>query len=498
MDLYIVLKERSVFVKSEEVWNAAFHQLELQLDRASFNTWLRNATFLGEKDGIYHVGVQNSHVRDMLQYRLYRNIRRVVSDIAGYEVSLEFSVHRPSSKPSAFTGMFAKQSDDKDDSNGEQSVDDRPLFRLLAQKQQTPPPESLTPSTLHTLVPSPQMAPLPESDLNPVLTFDRFITSGSNRMVFEAAQAVAEYPATVYNPFLVYGGVGLGKTHILQAIAHACADRSLNVLYIPSEVFTNDLIKAIRERTTAMFRQKYRSADILLVDDIQFIRGKDSTQEEFFHTFNALVNFNKQIVLASDRHPNELTTLQDRLRSRFQGGLVADIQPPELETRMAILRMWADERGVTLPGDVIEMVSEQAGESVRDLRGLFNQLVAQANSRTVTLPRAQHTINRYHSPRNRLTLQFIMARVGEMLRCSVEDIAGKRRARRINRARQIAMYLCRDMTDHSLPQIGEAFGGRSHTTVLHGCNKIAEEMADDPALATRIEHIREYVLTGKK
>lgn len=315
----------------QDAWNAAYNQLELQLDRASFDTWLRQSVFLRVENDVYIIGVHNSYAQDMLQHRLYRNVRRVLSDVLGTMTELRFEV-------------FKKEKVGNNKSDFSQS-DAPPLFKFLERQQSLPDlPETSETQHSNNYGYSQRMQPeLPDNDLNPRFTFERFMVNKSNQVVYEAALAVAECPATNYNPFLVYGGVGLGKTHLLQAIANICQQRGFRTLYIPSEIFTNDLVTAIRNRTTAMFRDKYRMVDVLLVDDIQFIGGKESTQEEFFHTFNALVNFNKQIVIASDRHPREMKTLENRLRSRFQGGLVADIQPPEFETRVAIMQMWAQD-----------------------------------------------------------------------------------------------------------------------------------------------------------
>lgn len=462
-------------MKAEEAWNAAYHQLELQFDRASFDTWLRRTSFLGYDEGVFVIGVQNGYVLDMLQHRLYRNVRRVLSDVWGDEVELRFEIckEEPVRAP---------------------SLEDRPLFRFMAQQE-----NDSSASPLHHLLRSPEQNALPDSDLNPHFTFERFIMNESNRMVYEAACAVAQHPATVYNPFLVYGGVGLGKTHILQSIAHVCSSRGLRTIYVSSEAFTNDLIHAIRNRTTAMFREKYRAVDVLLVDDIQFIGGKDTTQEEFFHTFNTLVNFNKQIVLASDRHPRELATLEDRLRSRFQGGLVADIQPPELETRIAILEMWAGERGIQLGYHVIEMMAQRAARNIRDLHGVFNQVVAQAQTtgrQSLTRHQAEDTLERYTRPMDHLTLHSVAEATAAHFGLKVQDLIGPRRSGKINTARQIAMFLARELTDASLPQIGDFFGGRSHTTVLHGCNKVSEEIEFDPILSTLVEKIRHRIAPG--
>ena len=462
---------------ARNAWESAYHQLELQWDRANFETWLRPTQFLAIEADTFIIGVPNSYVCDMLQHRLYGDVQSALCEAMDREVKIEFRVHRP--KPSI------------EDINAEM-----PLFRLLNQTQEDPEPnEAPTRTSLHEALRPPRRPDLPESELNPRLTFDRFVINKSNHIVAEAAQSIADYPATVYNPFLVYGGVGIGKTHILQAIANACTQRGLRTLYVPSEAFTNDLVSSIRNRTTAMFREKYRSVDVLLVDDIQFIRGKDTTQEEFFHTFNALVNFNKQIVLASDRHPRELETLEDRLRSRFQGGLVADIAPPEYETRIAILEMWASDRDLDIPFDLMEMIAERASGNIRELHGMFNQIAARTRMNGayhMTLNRAEATLNRYEKPREQITVQQITNVVAKAFNQEPDTLTGKKRTARINHARQVAMYLAREMTEASLPQIGEFFG-RSHTTVLHGCNKIEEEIAADPILASRIQSLRNQI-----
>jgi chromosomal replication initiator protein len=459
-------------VNPQEAWNKAYSQLEIQLDRASFDTWLRAAAFLGYQDGVFTIGVPNSYARDMLQHRLYRDIRRVLSNVLGMAAELCFEVHKAAPKA------------DEDE--------ELPLFKLLAQQPEVPA------SPIYQQVARPQRPDLPESELNPRLTFERFVSNSANRMTFEAALAVAEHPATLYNPFVIYGGVGLGKTHLLQSIAHICQERGQRVIYIPSEVFTNDLVDAIRQRTTAMFREKYRSADVLLVDDIQFIAGKESTQEEFFHTFNSLYTFNKQVVLASDRHPSELHTLEDRLRSRFAGGLVMDLQPPEFETRVAILEMWASERAIDLPRYVAERVADRARTNIRELEGIFNQMVAtsQISRRPLTADMAENVLEGYRRPRHHLTLARVLDVTARHHNVSVADLVGPRRTGRLTQARQIAMYLAREVTMASLPQIGEAFGGRTHSTVLHSCNKVADDLAHDDLLRQGIEAIQQELLNG--
>lgn len=475
----------------KDAWETAYHQLEHQLDRGSFDTWLRGAAYVAVEEGVFVIGVRNEYARDVLQNRLLRNVRRVLADVCGEAVDIRFVVRR--AQPVAERAVS---------SDSTSSADEMPLFRLLAQQEAIqaaePDPEPLPP--VHQRIVRPQRPPLPESDLNPRYTFERFIVNGSNRISYEAARAVVENPAQAYNPFFVYGGVGLGKTHLLQAIAHAYNARGLRAIYIPAEVFLNDLVDALRHKTTAMFRDKYRSVDALLVDDIHFIAGKDSTQEEFFHTFNALYTFNRQIVMASDRHPRELTTLEDRLRSRFEGGLITDVQPLEFETRLAILEMWAQERALHIAPDILEMIGQHAPPSVREMEGFFTQVIARSKlgGAPLTVQSARHMLENFQGPRDHhlnrvISPQQIIETTAAYFQLSVKELTGKRRTSRINQARQVAMFLTRELTDASLPQIGDVFGGRSHTTVLHGCNRIAEEVEFDPALRQRLGSIRAEV-----
>jgi chromosomal replication initiator protein len=467
-------------VKPQEAWQIAYSQLEIQFDRANFDTWIKNTTYLdfdNERE-VFVLGVHNSYALDMLQHRLYRNIRRVVSDVYGREIDLTFELirHQPPAHAHNTQG------------------EDMPLFQFMSTQPLEPQPEPL-----HTRVARPQFGDPTDNDLNPRFTFDRFIINRANYMVYEAARAVAESPNGAYNPLTIYGGVGLGKTHLLQAIANECTGRNLRVIYVPSEAFTNDLVAAIRRKQQAMFREKYRSADVLLVDDIQFIAGKESTQEEFFHTFNALYTFNKQIVLASDRHPDELTTLEDRLRSRFAGGLIVDVQPPEFETRVAIMELWTAERGVHIDRSVLEMVAHRAPDNIRELEGVFNQIVAKArfSPGEMSFDRAERTLTHFEQPRNHtrpVTVQRVLEATAADFNMDVHALTGKRRTKRVNAARQVAIYLARELTDASLPQIGDAVGGRTHSTVIHACNKVQEDIEYDLNLQQRLDRIREYLL----
>jgi chromosomal replication initiator protein len=470
-------------VDAQTLWDSAYHQLELQLDRASFETWLRGACLLGVEGDEFIIGVRNEYAREMLRHRLYRNVRRVLSDVCGKAVELRFELHK--------AGEKVHNPDD---------LSDMPLFRMMAQTQE-PEPETSKPSApLYQQISRPERSALHDQDLNPRHTFERYICGSENQMVWSAAQAVAEHPDGAYNPFFIHGGVGLGKTHLLQSIAHRCRARGLRAIYIPSEIFINDLIDAIRQKTTAMFREKYRGADVLLVDDIQFIAGKESSQEEFFHTFNALYTFNKQIVLASDRPPRDLQTLEARLRSRFEGGLVIDIQPPSLETRTAILQSWAQERGLPMNSRDCEMIARKAQTNVRELEGIFNQMVAtmRLTGSHLTQTLADDALETYQRPRHHVTLRQVLEQVAFAHGLTVDELVGPKRNARINQARQIAMYLAREFTTLSLPQLGDAFGGRKHSTVLHSCAKTVEDMGSNDVLRHTVEHLRAQLLKGKQ
>jgi chromosomal replication initiator protein len=334
--------------------------------------------------------------------------------------------------------------------------------------------------------------------LNPRYTFDAFIVGNSNRLAHAASLAVAEAPGESYNPLFLYGGVGLGKTHLLHAIGHQGVQRGLAVLYVSSEQFTNEIINAIRYRNTEEFRAKYRSVDILLVDDIQFIAGKESTEEEFFHTFNSLYEMSKQIVICSDRPPKAIISLEERLRSRFEWGLIADIQPPDLETRMAILRVKADLLRYRIPDDIIAYIAGRVQTNIRELEGCLNRLMAYQQLHhtdlTMEVARAAMLSLGNDSKDSNLSIKQIAQAVAEYYHISLEDMCGKQRDQHIVMPRQIAMYLMRQETQASLLEIGQLFGGRDHSTVLHACEKIDRAVNINPALRREIVAIREQLL----
>jgi len=335
--------------------------------------------------------------------------------------------------------------------------------------------------------------------LNTRYTFEAFIVGNSNRLAHAASLAVAEAPGDSYNPLFLYGGVGLGKTHLLHAIGHQGVETGLAVLYVSSEQFTNEIVNAIRYRTTEEFRARYRSVDILLVDDIQFIAGKESTEEEFFHTFNSLYEMSKQIVICSDRPPKAILSLEERLRSRFEWGLIADIQPPDLETRMAILRVKADLLHYRVPDEIIAYIAGRVQTNIRQLEGCLNRLMAyqQLHRTDLTLDVARAAMSSLGSDtrEQRLNSQQIIQAVAEYYHISREDMCSKQRDKYIVMPRQIAMYLIRQETQASLLEIGQLFGGRDHSTVLHACEKIDRAITKDSTLRREIVAIREHLMS---
>jgi chromosomal replication initiator protein len=339
---------------------------------------------------------------------------------------------------------------------------------------------------------------LAHNRLNPRYTFEAFIVGNSNRLAHAASLAVAEAPGESYNPLFLYGGVGLGKTHLLHAIGHQGVQTGLAVLYVSSEQFTNEIVNAIRYRTTEEFRAKYRSVDILLVDDIQFIAGKESTEEEFFHTFNSLHEMSKQIVICSDRPPKAIVSLEERLRSRFEWGLIADIQPPDLETRMAILRVKADLSHYRIPDEIIAYIAGRVQTNIRELEGCLNRLIAyqqlHRTDLTMEVARAAMSSLGNDTRETHLTSRQIAEAVADYYRVSLDSMCGKQRDKHIVMPRQIAMYLIRQETQVSLLEIGQLFGGRDHSTVLHACEKIDREINLNPALRREIIAIREQLL----
>jgi chromosomal replication initiator protein len=339
--------------------------------------------------------------------------------------------------------------------------------------------------------------------LSPKYTFTSFIVGASNRLAHAAALGVAENPGRGYNPLFIYGGVGLGKSHLLHAIGHVVVRNNSNIVYVTSEQFTNEFVNAIRERKTEYFRNKYRSVDVLLIDDIQFIADKEQTQEGFFHTFNDLHNANKQIVVTSDRSPKSMPLLEDRLRSRFEWGLIADIQPPDLETRLAILRAKADEQEADVPYEVLNYIARKIQKNIRELEGSLNRVVAYSRlCKTIpTVEIAAQALTDFPTDgaRRTITPEQVVTAVGEYFEMECEVLQGSKRDKPIALARQVAMYIMREETQLSLSQIGAQLGNRDHKTIMHGCQKITSDINNDPELRRDVIEIRERLFArGEK
>jgi chromosomal replication initiator protein len=359
------------------------------------------------------------------------------------------------------------------------------------------------PAARPTTVSSPAtpQPPIPrETGLNHAYLFSRFVVGPGNRFAHAASLAIADSPARAYNPLFIYGGVGLGKTHLMQAVGHAILQRwpTRRVVYSSSERFTNELITAIQTKTTMRFRDRYRTVDVLLVDDIHFIAEKEATQEEFFHTFNVLYDAHKQIVISSDRSPKEIAGLEERLVSRFEWGLVTDIQPPDLETRIAILRKKSEEAGVAVPDDVTQFIAQQITSNIRELEGALIRVTAycQLFTKPLSIEVTQAVLrDMVREISSRLTVEQIQRRVAEFFQVEADELRGGRRHRSILYPRQVAMFLCRRLTEASLPEIGRAFGGRDHTTVLHAVGKIEREVAQDVHKKQTVDRLRHLLVS---
>jgi chromosomal replication initiator protein len=443
-------------MRADQIWQAALGELQLQMTKATFDTWVKNTHVISYEDGTFILGVHNAFTKDWLENRLLTTIKRTLVGIVGRSVEVKFAV-------------WTKEPPESDEA--------LPLWQTTA-----PLPDESAANRSPTM-------------LNPRYTFDTFVVGSSNRLAHAASLAVAEKPAEAYNPLFVYGGVGLGKTHLLHAIGRMSQQHCGEVLYVSSETFTNDLINSIRNHTTEEFRERYRNIDVLLVDDIQFIAGKESTQEEFFHTFNTLHSANKQIVISSDRAPKAILTLEERLCSRFEWGLIADIQPPDLETRIAILRFKAEQQVMPVPDEVIDLIAHRIQSNIRELEGALNRLIAHASLMRcpLTLEVASNALQDFGPAPGSLSIDQIIETVAQFYNLETKDLVGRRRSKDIVTARHMAMYLAREETDASLPQIGRALGGRDHTTVLHGYEKIRAQVEEDDRVRREMLAVRELL-----
>jgi len=435
----------------QQAWQAALGQLQMEMPKAAFDTWVSDAEVISCEHNNFTIGVHNAYARDWLASRLSSTVSRILTGLLEQPQAVNFVV-------------FQRENETEEEETYEAT-------------DQTNP------------------APRPNASINSRYTFETFVVGASNRMAHAASMAVADNPARAYNPLFLYGGVGLGKTHLLHAIGNATHLRGLQVMYVSSEEFTNNLINSIRTHTTNAFRELYRRCDVLLIDDIQFISGKESTQEEFFHTFNALHGQDKQIVMTSDRPPKAMNTLEERLRSRFEWGLTVDIQPPDLETRIAVLRSKAERAGHRVPNEILEQIAHQVQSNIRELEGALTRVIAFANLSGLPLSHAlvNSALIDLLPRRSTIEPRQIVDAVACAFGLTSESLLGRERTRKVALPRQIAMYLMREEANISLPQIGEALGGRDHTTVMYACDKVGDLIERDDRFRRQVIQIREQI-----
>jgi len=487
----------------KDAWQATLGQLELQLNRATFDTWLKGSEVLAYEDGEFVIRVRHAYAKDWLEQHLNSQIIEMLGRILGRSVTVNYVVHLPTARfhhPPAGPLFADLPSEAASKSEGPTAAEQPPASPPAADPPASPwlafaewdPRVSEVRRTSELDVPIRSSA-----RFDARYTFDSFVTGPSNHFAFAAAQAVAGTETPAYNPLFIYGGVGLGKTHLLHAIGQVAEGAGKHVIYVTAETFTNEMVAAIRGKTMDEFRSRYRTVDVLLIDDAQFVAGKTSTEEEFYHTFNAVFSRGGKIALASDVHPRSISGLDERLRSRFEGGLLADIQAPEYETRHRIVKAKSAAQDVTLPDDIAELMARHETDNVRELEGLLTQVLARTKltKEPLTLALAQAVLNKNSArppqPTRRATsIDQVLQATAKYHQLSMDDLLSKRRTKAVVRARQIAMYLAREETAASFPQIGAALGGRNHSTVLHGYQKIAGEVDLDEDLRREVSDIR--------
>lgn len=454
----------------ESLWADTVARLESELSTPSIETWVRQVFPLSLDDGVLELAVPSDFVRQIIASRYTGLLKDVLAKSAGRPIDVHL-ILTPKSPDAVYN--------------------EKPLPLPVTASQNSLPSANRDPFDA------------PESEfhtrLNPKYIFEAFVVGVSNRFAHAACQAVAEMPARAYNPLFLYGGVGLGKTHLMHAIGHHVLSGSpkARVLYVSSENFTNEMINAIRDDKMVRFRQRYRNIDVLLIDDIQFVAGKERTQEEFFHTFEALHGAHKQIVISSDRPPKDIPTLEERLRSRFEWGLITDIQPPDLETRIAILAKKAQLESLYVPDNVLQLIATRIDTNIRELEGALIRVMAYGSitRQPLTADLAMEALKDVipHTHPKPITIRLIQEEVAKHFELRVEDLKAKTRTRTVAFPRQVAMYMARHLTDSSLPRIGEEFGGRDHTTVIHACDKIEQEIQDDSQLAQLIDALTKRI-----
>lgn len=449
----------------KDLWIDILSELKKTLSDISFNTWFSDTEILFMSDSKIIIGCSNSLILETINLRYLDTLSNIIYSLTNSTYTLKV--------------MLKDEFNEKNMYSNNKTISD-------TTKNKTPIKNFSA-----------------SSNLNNKYTFESFVVGNSNRFAHAASLAVAESPSKAYNPLFIYGGVGLGKTHLMHAIGHLINEnnKNLKVVYLTSEKFINELISAIKDDKNIEFREKYRNVDVLLIDDVQFIAGKERTQEEFFHTFNALHESNKQIILSSDRPPKEIKTLEERLCSRFEWGLIADIQPPDYETRIAILKKKADVDKLNIPNDVLIYIATKIKSNIRELEGALLRVVAYTNltNSTVSLDLAKEALKDLINTKNSktITIEYIQETVANYFDLNIDMLKSQRRTQNITFPRQIAMFLCRKLTDSSLPKIGENFGGRDHTTVIHAYEKIQNKIDSDQDFNNIITELSNKILSNR-
>jgi chromosomal replication initiator protein len=450
-----------VIMSEQEIWEKVLSLAREEISETSYTTFLKDTEIHALRDNEAIIVTDEDFVANWLNTKYAEIVQSLLYKTIGEEVTPKF---------------YSK--------NQLESMDDKPT---VVDKEEKKQPQSV------------DIATVSGEQFNTHNTFDTFVIGPGNRFPHAASLAVAEAPAQAYNPLFIYGGVGLGKTHLMHAIGHYVLANNPNakVIYTSSEKFTNEFIKSIRDNETERFREKYRNIDVLLIDDIQFIQNKEQTQEEFFHTFNELHQANKQIVISSDRPPKEISKLEDRLRSRFEWGLIVDITPPDYETRMAILQKKIEEENLNIPTEALTYIANQIQSNIRELEGALTRVLAfsKLHGQSITTELTAEALKDIiQAPKSKkITIQDIQKVVGDYYSVRIEDFSAKKRTKSIAYPRQIAMYLSRELTDFSLPKIGEEFGGRDHTTVIHAHEKISNDTKNDPTFKQEVENLEKEI-----
>lgn len=450
-------------MNTNQLWEAVLGEIEIQISRPNFLTWMKNSQLLqkNDKDGVVLVGLPNNFAKEWVKSRYHKIILGSLRNLDGSIKNVDYAVTN-------------------------QNIVSSPVRKSKAPAETEKPQSSLIELKID-----------PKTNLNPKYLFNSFIVGSSNELAYAAAQAVVKDVGKKYNPLFVYGGVGLGKTHLIQAMGNEIANvygGSVNVLYTSSEKFINDVVWAVRNKRMDDVKKRYRDVDVLIIDDIQFIAGKPTTEQEFFYTFNTLHENNKQIVISSDRPPSAIPTLEERLRSRFEGGMIVDVSYPDYEMRLAILKTKALQNGIFVDEKVLEQIAARVQKNIRELEGVFNKVIfyEQVKNEKVSVKKLDEIINEavQVSPKN-ITVSDVIKSVADFFEVPTADITDRSRKQEVVEPRQIAMYLMRDMLKLSYPHIGEKLGKRDHTTAIHACEKIKREMNQNPGLNQKIMLIKE-------